>query len=87
VRVVTTLEHLSAPRLCYEKVGCWGLPLLIAYVLWRYSSAFPPSILDYWLMVLGEGMSARFHRQRRCLHDPGTYVVNAIVPLYPTWEL
>jgi len=29
-------------------------------------------------MVLGEGMSARFHRQRRCLHDlAGTYVVNA----------
>lgn len=65
-----------------EGVGCWGLPLAIAYLLWRYSGAFPSlSILVALslLMVLGEGMSARFNRQRRCLHDriAGTYVVDA----------
>ncbi len=65
-----------------EGVGCWGLPLLIAYLLWLYSGAFPSlSILagSSCLMVLGEGMSARFDRQRRCLHDrlAGTYVLDA----------
>ena len=84
VRVVTAAgTPPSMPRLLLrEGVGCWGLPLLIAYLLWRYSSGFPSlSILAglSWLMVLGEGMSARFHPQRRCLHDllAGTYVVNA----------
>jgi len=43
VRVVTAAGRLpSMPRLCYEEgVGCWGLALLIAYLLWRYSG-FPP---------------------------------------------
>lgn len=72
-----------------EGVGCWGLPLTIAYLLWRYSGAFPSlGILAGLssLMVLGEGMSARFHRQRRCLHDrlAGTYVVDALRTIAPS---
>jgi len=65
-----------------EGIGSWGLPLSTAYLLWRYSADFPNLGLLAGLsclMVLGEGMSARFHRQRRCLHDrlAGTYVVDA----------
>lgn len=65
-----------------EGVGCWGLPLSVAYLLWLYSGAFPSLGILAVLsssMLLGEGMSARFNRQRRCLHDllAGTYVVDA----------
>jgi uncharacterized protein YjbI with pentapeptide repeats len=84
VRVVTAAGRPpGTPRiLLREGVGCWGLPLLIAYLLWLYTAAFPSlSILAGFscLMVLGEGMSARFDRQRRCLHDriAGTYVLDA----------
>lgn len=84
VRVVTiagTSPGLSRVLL-REGLGCWGLPLLGAYLLWRYTIAFPSlSALAglSCLMVLGEGISARFHRQRRCLHDllADTYVVDA----------
>lgn len=84
VRVVTatgTVPGISRVLL-REGVGAWGLPLSIAYLLWRYGSAFPNvGVLAglSCLMVLGEGMTARFHRQRRCLHDrlAGTYVVDA----------
>ena len=65
-----------------EGVGCWGLPLLVAYLLWVYSGAFPNlgTLAGLsGLLVLGEGITARFDRQRRCLHDrlAGTYVVDA----------
>ena len=84
VRVVTSTG--SPPGmlrvLLREGVGIWGLPLSIAYLLWRYSADFPNLGLLAGLsclMVLGEGMSARFNRQRRCLHDrlAGTYVIDA----------
>ena len=82
VRVVTATGKLGMSRvLLREGIGSWGLPLLIAYLLWLYSGAFSFSLLVELslLTVLGEGMSARFHRQRRCLHDllAGTYVVDA----------
>lgn len=82
VRVVTATGNPGMPRvLLREGIGSWGLPLLIAYLLWWYSGASSLSLLVElsWLTVLGEGMSARFHRQRRCLHDllAGTYVVDA----------
>lgn len=93
VRLVTAAGKAPGMRriLVREAVGCWGLPLALAYLLWLYSSAFPNlSILAglSWLMVLGEGMSARFHRQRRCLHDrlAGTYVVDANRSLAPFIE-
>lgn len=84
VRVVTSTG--SPPGmlrvLLREGVCSWGLPLSIAYLLWRYSADFPNLGLLAGLsclMVLGEGMSARFNRQRRCLHDrlAGTYVIDA----------
>ncbi len=83
VRVVTAAGTVpSLPRiLLREGIGVWGLPLSIAYILWR-SCAFPHlGVLAglSCLMVLGEGITARFHRQRRCWHDliAGTYVVDA----------
>lgn len=83
VRVVTAAGTVpSLPRiLLREGIGSWGLPLSIAYILWR-SCAFPHlGVLAglSCLMVLGEGITARFHRQRRCWHDliAGTYVVDA----------
>lgn len=83
VRVVTAAGTVPGlPRtLLREGIGVWGLPLSIAYILWRLF-AFPHlGILAglSCLMVLGEGITARFHRQRRCWHDliAGTYVVDA----------
>ncbi|HEY9778560.1 MAG TPA: pentapeptide repeat-containing protein [Leptolyngbyaceae cyanobacterium] len=83
VRVLTstgTVPGLSR-ILIREGIGSWGLPLSIAYILWRFS-AFPHlgvlAVLSC-LMVLGEGITARFNRQRRCWHDliAGTHVVDA----------
>ncbi len=83
VRVLTAAGTVpSTPRiLLREGIGSWGLPLSIAYIVWRFS-AFPHlGVLAglSCLMVLGEGITARFHRQRRCWHDliAGTYVVDA----------
>lgn len=84
VRVVTASGTVPGIRrvLLREGIGCWGLPLSIAYLLWYFSSGFPSiSVLVglSGLMVFGEGTSARFSRQRRCFHDRlvGTYVVDA----------
>ncbi|MBV8882373.1 MAG: pentapeptide repeat-containing protein, partial [Chroococcidiopsidaceae cyanobacterium CP_BM_RX_35] len=86
VRVVTaTLKPPGIRRvLLREGIGSWGLPMLFAYLLWGYSGTSSLSILVgvFSLMVLAEGMSARFHPQRRCLHDrlAGTYVIDANRP-------
>ncbi|MBW4663756.1 MAG: pentapeptide repeat-containing protein [Chroococcus sp. CMT-3BRIN-NPC107] len=84
IRVVTTAGKPPGLTkiILREGVATWGLPLSIAYVVWRCSGLFPdPGMLAALagVMVLGEGMSARFNRQRRSLHDllAGTYVVNA----------
>ncbi len=84
IRVVTTAGKPPglAKILLREGVATWGLPLSIAYVVWRCSGLFPaPGMLAALagVMVLGEGMSARFNRQRRSFHDllSGTYVINA----------
>lgn len=84
IRVVTTAGKPPglAKIILREGVVTWGLPLSIAYVVWRCSGLFPdPGVLAVLagVMVLGEGISARFDRQRRSLHDliSGTYVVNA----------
>ncbi|WP_009634207.1 pentapeptide repeat-containing protein [Synechocystis sp. PCC 7509] len=84
VRVVTTAGNPPglAKTILREGIVTWGLPLSIAYVVWRCSGLFPdPAMLTILagVMVLGEGISARFDRQRRSLHDliSGTYVVNA----------
>ena len=84
IRVVTTAGKPPglARIVLREGVVTWGLPLSIAYTLWRCSGLFPaPGMLVALagVMVVGEGISARFDRQRRSLHDlvSGTYVVNA----------
>lgn len=83
VRVVTSNGTVPGWKrvLIREGIGSWGLPLSIAYILWR-SSAFPHlGVLAglSCLMVLAEGITARFDRQRRCWHDliAGTHVVDA----------
>ncbi|MGL5923556.1 pentapeptide repeat-containing protein [Chroococcidiopsis sp.] len=83
VRVVSaagTVPGLSRIAI-RETLGMWGLPLSVAYIMWR-ATAFPHVGIFFGLscfFVLGEGMTARFHRQRRCWHDliAGTYVVDA----------
>lgn len=84
IRVVTTAGKPPglAKIFLREGVATWGLPLSVAYWLWRGSGLFPDPEMFAALagaMVLVEGMSARFDRQRRSFHDllSGTYVVNA----------
>ena len=65
-----------------EAVGRWGLPVGTAYLLWRYTGAFPDlSILLglAGLMLLAESGISVFNSQRRTLHDKvaGTYVLDA----------
>ncbi|MFE1746690.1 pentapeptide repeat-containing protein [Coleofasciculus sp. H7-2] len=73
-----------------EGVGRWGLPLSTAYLIWRYSGAFPDLGILLGLsalMWLGENAIALFNPERRTLHDriAGTFVIDgarAFVP-YP----
>lgn len=63
-----------------ELVGRWGVPLGVAYTIWRYSGAFPDGGILLGLaglMIVGENAIALLSRQRRSLHDQiaGTYVL------------
>lgn len=65
-----------------EGVGRWGLPVGGAYLLWRYTGAFPDGGILLGLvglMLLAESASSIFHSRRRTLHDQlaGTYVLDA----------
>lgn len=65
-----------------EGIGRLTVPMSIAYILWRYSFAFPNLGLFTSLavlMVLGEGLALPSRRGRKALHDwlAGTYVVDA----------
>jgi len=65
-----------------EGVGRWGLPVGTAYLLWRYTGAFPDGGILLGLaglMLLTESASSIFHSRRRTLHDQlaGTYVLDA----------
>jgi uncharacterized protein YjbI with pentapeptide repeats/uncharacterized RDD family membrane protein YckC len=65
-----------------EGVGRWGLPVGTAYLLWRYTGAFPAAGILLGLsglMLVAESAIALFHAQRRTLHDKlaGTYVIGA----------
>jgi len=65
-----------------EAVGRWGLPLGTAYLLWRYTGAFPDFGILLGLagvMLLVEHGSGWIHSRRRAFHDrmAGTYIVNA----------
>ncbi|MBE9004458.1 pentapeptide repeat-containing protein [Fortiea sp. LEGE XX443] len=55
-----------------EGIGRWSVPVSIAYILWRYSFAFPNLGLFTFLavlMVLGESISLSSRQGRRALHD------------------
>lgn len=73
-----------------EAVGRWGLPVGTAYLLWRYTGAFPDGGILLGLaglMLLAESASSLFNSRRRTLHDQlaGTYVLDAArsFPHYP----
>lgn len=64
-----------------EAVGRWGVPVGTAYLLWRYTGAFPDVRILLGLaglMLLAESANALFNPRRRTLHDKlaGTYVVD-----------
>jgi uncharacterized protein YjbI with pentapeptide repeats/uncharacterized RDD family membrane protein YckC len=69
-----------------EGIGRWTVPVSIAYLLWRYSFAFPNLGLFTFLavlMVLGEGVALPSRRgRRRALHNrlAGTYTIDATRP-------
>jgi uncharacterized RDD family membrane protein YckC len=67
-----------------EGVGRWTVPISIAYLLWRYSFAFPNLGLFTFLsllMIVGEGIGLPSRRGRRALHDrlAGTYTIDAVL--------
>ncbi len=75
-----------------EGMGRWGLPLGIAYVIWRYSGAFPGlGILAglAGLMISLEGLTVQLNRQRRGLHDrlAGTFVLDVAQIWQPYTEV
>lgn len=64
-----------------EGLGRWTSPVAIAYILWRYSFAFPDLGLFTFLaivLVLGEGMGWTSQKRRRAFHDQlaGTYTID-----------
>ncbi|MFN6483995.1 MULTISPECIES: pentapeptide repeat-containing protein [unclassified Nostoc] len=86
VRVVN--EQGTAPGLgavvIREGVGRWTVPISIAYLLWRYSFAFPNLGLFTFLsllMIVGEGIGLPSRRGRRAFHDQlaGTYTIDALL--------
>ncbi|MEH1831103.1 MAG: pentapeptide repeat-containing protein [Nostoc sp.] len=67
-----------------EGVGRWTVPISIAYLLWRYSFAFPNLGLFTFLsllIIVGEGIGLPSRRRRRALHDQlaGTYTIDALL--------
>jgi uncharacterized protein YjbI with pentapeptide repeats/uncharacterized RDD family membrane protein YckC len=65
-----------------EGIGRLTVPMSIAYILWRYSFAFPNLGLFTSLavlMILGEALALPSKRGRKALHDwlAGTYVIDA----------
>ncbi|HYW18418.1 MAG TPA: pentapeptide repeat-containing protein [Nodularia sp. (in: cyanobacteria)] len=88
VRVVNEVGKPAglAAVMAREGIGRWTVPVSIAYILWRYSFAFPNLGLFTFLavlMVLGEGIALPSRRGRRALHDwlAGTYTIDATRPL------
>ncbi|MBN3885921.1 MAG: pentapeptide repeat-containing protein [Nostoc sp.] len=67
-----------------EGIGRWTVPISIAYLLWRYSFAFPNLGLFTFLsllMIVGEGIGLPSRRGRRALHDQlaGTYTIDTLL--------
>ncbi|HEY9650638.1 MAG TPA: pentapeptide repeat-containing protein [Coleofasciculaceae cyanobacterium] len=64
-----------------EGVGRWGLPVGTAYLLWRYTGAFPDGGILLGLaglILIAESAGVLFNTRRRTLHDKlaGTYVLD-----------
>lgn len=90
VRVIAASgEHPGIIRaFVREAIGRWGLPVGTAYVIWRYSGAFPnleilAGVIGVFLLV--EVLSGPLNRHGRPLHDrlAGTYVVSQQVAIAP----
>ncbi|MGK7901632.1 MAG: pentapeptide repeat-containing protein [Hormoscilla sp.] len=90
VRVIAASgEHPGIIRaFVREAIGRWGLPVGTAYVIWRYSGAFPnleilAGVVGVFLLV--EALSGPLNRHGRAMHDrlAGTYVVSQQVAIAP----
>ncbi len=86
VQVVTaTGSPPGVPRaVVRELVDRWGIAIAIAYLVWRFSGAFPSlDILTTAIIALlaADGGSGWFHPQGRTLHDrlAKTYVLDGAV--------
>src|SRR5919199_3613772 len=84
VQVVTAYGHPPGliRAIWREAVGRWGVPMGTAYLLWRYTGAFPDVGILLGLaglMLLAESSCYLFNSRRRTLHDQlaGTYVLDA----------
>ncbi|MDJ1183370.1 pentapeptide repeat-containing protein [Roseofilum casamattae] len=69
-----------------EGFGRWGLPVGIAYGIWRYSGAFPELAILLGLsglMLVVEVFSGLFDRYYRTFHDrlAGTYPISEPLPI------
>jgi uncharacterized protein YjbI with pentapeptide repeats/uncharacterized RDD family membrane protein YckC len=65
-----------------EGISRWGLPIGTAYMIWRYTGAFPDLGILLGLagfMLLGESAALLFDPRRRTLHDrlSGTFALDA----------
>jgi len=68
-----------------EAIGRWGLPIGVAYGIWRYSGAFPELAILLGLsglMLTVEVFSGLFDRYYRAFHDriAGTYPISEPLP-------
>ncbi|MDB9516361.1 pentapeptide repeat-containing protein [Roseofilum reptotaenium CS-1145] len=69
-----------------EAIGRWGLPIGVAYGIWRYSGAFPQLAILLGLsglMLTVEVFSGLFDRYYRAFHDriAGTYPISEPLPI------
>ncbi len=81
-----------APVLVREGIGRWGVPMSVAYILWRYSPAFPNLVILTLLAAIGlysEATGFSVRRNRRAFHDQiaGTYTIDATKPFIPPTTL
>jgi uncharacterized protein YjbI with pentapeptide repeats/uncharacterized RDD family membrane protein YckC len=90
VRVVSDLGTPPglAPVLVREGVGRWGVPMSVAYILWRYSPAFPNLVILTGLAAIAlysEATGFSLKGNRRAFHDriAGTYTIDATKPFVP----
>jgi uncharacterized protein YjbI with pentapeptide repeats/uncharacterized RDD family membrane protein YckC len=77
-----------APVLVREGIGRWGVPISVAYILWRYSPAFPNLVILTGLAaaaLISEATGFSSKHNRRAFHDKiaGTYTIDATKPFIP----